>query len=84
MVNTVLYEFYINFLKSKRIPSFSPLVPLHCLSPGSQPSLRPERERGGLSLSEASPGQGTENALSLVQPPCSCPSLASEPPPRCV
>lgn len=78
MVNSVLCEFYLNFLKSKRIPSFSPLVP------HSQPSQRPERERGGLSLSEASPGQGMENALSLVQPPCSCPGLASKAPRRCV
>lgn len=55
IVNTVLCEFYINFLKSKIIPSFSPLVPLHCLSPRSQPSRCPESKGGGLSMPEASP-----------------------------
>ena len=37
------------------IPSFSPLKPLHSLSPGSQPSRSPEMEREALRVSRACP-----------------------------
>ena len=55
MINSIVCEFCFNFFKSKMIPSFSPLKPLHCLSPGSQPSRSPEMEKEALRVPRAHP-----------------------------
>ena len=48
------------------IPSFSPLKPLHSLSPGSQPSWSPEMEREALRVSRARPEPRAETGLCSI------------------